>query len=441
MYSLRSRGIHTFLVTVGLLSSCSEGVAPIADGTGEPTLRAIATGLTPRPLSKLENMFADLERDVPGAAGFFVDDSGRLVVQVKGAQAGNAFRDHVATKLAAMPGLSRAVASRQTSIRAAKHAFSELRQARDQVIHASTRLVMSIDLDERSNAITIGVVDPLDSVVVRKELEAGGVASNILRFEKHAAISSASNTQARIRPVLGGHIFRYYFGVLGQFNFCTMGYNAAYQYSVSGYISNSHCTHTPYGTVHSFDGYQNTTNAANAFAYEYVDPQYFTGGFCVSGWACRWADVAFFAFKGGVTHNFNRISRPSGPVGINAPGSRNVSGSLVVAGAFPTSIVGEELHKLGATTGWTRGVITATCVDEPTDLYRDGYQVRIICTDRSTIHVDLGDSGSPVFKWYNTSDSSIYMYGLIWGRDATGGAAISESFSISQDLPSTSFYF
>ena len=74
---------------------------------------------------------------------------------------------------------------------------------------------------------------------------------------------------------------------------------------------------------------------------------------------------------------------------------------------------GEEVNKAGISTGWTNGVVTATCKDI------EVYVIPLVagqvykCQDEANYGRAKGDSGSPVFSfYYGFAD----LKGIHWGR-------------------------
>ena len=72
------------------------------------------------------------------------------------------------------------------------------------------------------------------------------------------------------------------------------------------------------------------------------------------------------------------------------------------------------MDKVGRKTGWTSGIVSATCVDLPAaeDYYwRD-------CTYQADYWSDEGDSGAPVFSWPGTGND-VTLVGIHWGNSAS----------------------
>lgn len=98
--------------------------------------------------------------------------------------------------------------------------------------------------------------------------------------------------------------------------------------------------------------------------------------------------------------------------------------------------VGQRVDKVGATTGWTYGNITATCVDhEP-----DGNSV-MRCAYEADYAADHGDSGGPVFVITDWQASRVTLAGIHSGRDdwafGSGNARFAKLARIKSDLGGT----
>lgn len=76
---------------------------------------------------------------------------------------------------------------------------------------------------------------------------------------------------------------------------------------------------------------------------------------------------------------------------------------------FPS--LGMEVHKIGKTTGWTKGEVTATCKDT----YSKVDSIGRLCSYVTDYSSDFGDSGSPVFSW-DGSSFTIELVGIHWGH-------------------------
>jgi hypothetical protein len=102
------------------------------------------------------------------------------------------------------------------------------------------------------------------------------------------------------------------------------------------------------------------------------------------------------------------------------------NGSLTVTGAFTISsqdntttrfAIGTTVNKVGRTTGWTQGNVTATCVNTNVS----GTNITQLCqtfvqNPGGAVVVGAGDSGSNVF----TGTSNVQLVGILWGGNSNG---------------------
>jgi hypothetical protein len=77
----------------------------------------------------------------------------------------------------------------------------------------------------------------------------------------------------------------------------------------------------------------------------------------------------------------------------------------------PYPMGGETLHRVGSASGWTYGTVVDTCRDIP-GLESD---VKMLCQDLIDYGSAGGDSGAPVFFWYEGT-GGVDLYGVHWGR-------------------------
>lgn len=99
------------------------------------------------------------------------------------------------------------------------------------------------------------------------------------------------------------------------------------------------------------------------------------------------------------------------------------------------TVVGTELHKIGATSAWTYGYITGSCVDKWTGAYSDGVELWMVCNTITDIWSEGGDSGSPVFYWPWRDQDYVHFEGILWGGPANDfhETWFSRCYNISKD--------
>ena len=112
------------------------------------------------------------------------------------------------------------------------------------------------------------------------------------------------------------------------------------------------------------------------------------------------------------------------------PGSAAVDtvAGQVVNDSFPSALaVGQELDKIGRTTGQTYGPVTHTCVDSNVD----GTNITQICQYVVAAGSAHGDSGGPVFMRHGTT-GDVDAIGILWG----GSGVADFVFSLLWDVQS-----
>jgi hypothetical protein len=270
--------------------------------------------------------------------------------------------------------------------------------------------VMMLDIDDRTNQMTIGLNDTGAEQELAEHLAGMGIPPEGWRMQHMDGVAPESSVADRHRPVTGGQQIQIGSATGG---FCTYGLTAT-RNGVNGFITNSHCTRTQ-GGVESTRYAQPTfaTDDANTIATEAADPSYFTGGICPANTRCRYSDSAFA----------QRTSTGSRSVVRNDIGSLAWDGSSRFYVANERSpFVGLALRKVGRTTGHTVGQVEATCAD----FRQTNTNILMLCQADATYASAGGDSGSPIFRTTGCtvggqSDVCADVYGLHWG----GGGAFS----------------
>lgn len=170
-----------------------------------------------------------------------------------------------------------------------------------------------------------------------------------------------------------------------------------------GFVTNSHCL--PPQLINSGDYvYQPYAAAEHFVAFEFVDPP----GWSCGGYTCRYSDAAWmWHYQGGVQHG--TITQTLG-----------WSGSKTISSTHPRFYIwgstsgpqGTQVDKVGRTTGWTMGLISAVCVDQ---VAPSG--IKLVCQDKATYSASGGDSGAPVFYWWwFYGVDTVELMGIHWGR-------------------------
>jgi hypothetical protein len=267
------------------------------------------------------------------------------------------------------------------------------------------------DHDEINNRLVFGVEHGAASRGVSTALSRLGIPNSAYAIEVVEPIHMAATLRNRWRPTRGGIQIHF-----GQF-LCTLGFNAD-DGSQRSFITNSHCTNKQ-GGVQSTQYFQPTSTVdPTVIATEVEDPGYFRGGACPQGRKCRFSDSSRARYSSGVASTRGAIARTSGPNN----GSLEVTGAFTVTSQDNTTTsfpLGSTVNKVGRTTGWTQGNVTATCVHTNVS----GTNITQLCQTfvkdpGGDVVVGGGDSGSNVFR--TLSGSNVQLVGILWGGNSSG---------------------
>lgn len=369
-------------------AACSDGTAPT--NTTETPTPALQGVQAPDP--------ATLVRTIPGFGGFFLDQGVPTVYLTDLAQRPAAER--------ALGGFAAANGFAAAQIRTlqGRYAYPDLDRWSQQVSDDAFMIagVVYTDLDEAANRVTIGVEHAAAADSVRGLAAQLGIPAEALQVRLTEPIQFAATLRDQVRPVVAGL----------QINFgnyiCSIGFNAT-SGGQSSFVTASHCTNRQGGTEGTLY-YQNLASTANSFiGTEVDDPVYLRGGACPKGRKCRYSDAARAAYASGVTFTLGGIASTSGPNN----GSVTITGTRSITGEG-SALVGSVANKIGRTTGWTQGTVSATCVNTGVQ----GTNIVQLCQTFVDAGVGGGDSGSDVFA--NAGTSSATLLGILWGGNSSG---------------------
>ena len=411
------------LASLAVLSSagCRYTVEPTADDStaaSQEVAKAVATDERPG-----EVPLHEMARRHAGFAGFFFED-GIPVVLITDIEQADLARDAFASTQDQFFDRSLGVIG-AVEVRPAKYTFAQLAEWRDALAERVFRIdgVVSLDLDERGNRIDVGLADQGSGERVRAQFTALGLpedaAQTQIRGRFKLDVPTPSNAAAvrwrsddgtvndTIRPVVGGLVL-WRPGLVVP---CTLGFNFMFDTSTTMYaLTASHCT----PDLWEFDGedfFQPGSGAANLIGAEAIDPDPDSCG----AYRCRKSDAA--AIEYGISdHLFGHVVRTT---------SRHpTQGSVTIDTSKPRMRIkyealawtGWTVDKIGRSTGWTYGTVEKTCEDVILDLLIHK------CQTIATYGHEVGDSGSPVFIW---QDSTVQLVGVHAGHDGEDMAMFS----------------
>lgn len=354
----------------------------------------------------IDDLFAEVARQVPGFGGLFYDESGQLTMHLMESRSDEQMTLAAASTKAALTALlqndPRMTEAGEIRVIPGQYDFLQLKEWSDRMNAAILGVpgVLLTDIDERANRLRIGIQDQAVQSVVQEHLAQLGIPREAVIIEVTEPIKAATTLRDKQPTLVGGLQIQY--GSKG----CTLGF-IANRSGVKGIVTNSHCTSIQGGVENTVYYHPSGSGSTNRIGIETVDPPYSpgTGGVCPSGRRCRYSDTAFVKIPHpsgpSVKANVGFIARTTGLGKVDID-SNNPQYRIVREVAFP--LVGEVLNKVGRTTGWTQGVVSATCYNIPVlDPNSAPTDITLICQDSVNAGQAGGDSGSPVFKFTNSS--------------------------------------
>lgn len=404
------------VLLIGLAAACSD--APM-DGAKADLGSQSAQWSN---LIGIERDFARLADTVPEFAGFYYDATGTLVIRLVDAPP-----DALGKVISHLQRQGRRV--QPHVVRSALYRFSELVNWRQAIRRALPLGVHSLDLDEVANRLQFGVPDLALAPQVQAAAAQLGIPSNAIDIVRSPTPALRATLRDKHRPVRGGVHITWENGTA-----CTLTISGLSPSADKGDFTASHCSQI-YAGMDGGDGtlFFQPSGLLNWIGGEGNDPTPFSGGSCAAGRVCRNADILFISATTDAWHGGNTIFKPTGAPVAGGPGSITIAGTFTVTSG-PPAAVGDSLQKVGRTSGWTKGAISATCVDKFTGVMKAGQQLWILCNDVSSVWSEGGDSGSPMIR---PSGSNVQLLGILWGGPANNFNETwhSPCANIAQDLP------
>jgi hypothetical protein len=392
--------IPTAVLGLMLMAACDSSDQPAAP---DPTVTPRLITAQQAALSSDNEYARAAQNEVPGFAGYYLQEDGTPVVRLVDQSQRAAAQRYLAPQFAAAARRGHRSASapvQQPIFKAATYDFAQLNAWSEALVPMLRRSgVYLIDVDEVQNQVLVGVADGAAMAAVRSKAARLGIPEDALRFQTQAAPRVRALVRDRFTTFVGGIQIAF-----GQY-LCTAGFNAKrVSNGANVFVTNSHCTTNQYAS----DGvtiYQNTILAGNAVGNEVADRALYA---CVAGVAaCRKSDAVYISHNGTRTIGQGGIARTNWATG--AAGGLTTIGEFDIIGRYTGTLpVGSYLDKTGRTSGSTYGLVTNSCVTIG----------ELRCQDISKVWSEGGDSGSPVYVYIGgagAAENDVQLHGVMWG--------------------------
>jgi hypothetical protein len=349
----------------------------------------------------VNDLFSEVAKETPAFGGMFYDEEGNLNIYLL--DIGQRGRAQAA--IAAVFGAER-IPKDAIRVLPARYSFADLRAWQDQAFSLfAIPGVLSTGIEHKTNMLRVGVQDLQLSDEVRLALRNLGIPQEAVRIEQTDPSVLQPTLRQRVRPVKGGLNI--------DANNCTLGFNA-WHVGLEGFTTASHCT-ANMGVVDGESFYQTAIMENDFVGVEAGDPPFFTCGDPYFGEPCRYSDVAFAQYGIDVDFSVGFIEKTQVVNTPQIPESVNIVGDFQITAARD-ALEGEVVNKVGRSSGWTQGVVTAICVDADMGTYI------MLCQTEADYESAGGDSGSPVFLIPSPSSDNVTLVGSHWGGRGDAGA-------------------
>jgi hypothetical protein len=375
----------------------------------------------------IDDELADIAREVPGFGGVYFDASGNAVARL----------DMPAKVGVLEPVLLRFLSRHGRSNIRIRYApsefdFDQLTQWRALLTHATIPQLTLTDIDERTDKLHIGVATKEAVVTARQAARDAGIPSGALTIDVIPPTVVNRSITTIQRPMVGG------LSIGTSTGSCTLGYIVVwsdwvtliedYQRRPRYLLTNSHCTDA-FGASTSQRLGQPTTG--QPIATEVSDPPLFSNSEnsrCPSDRSCRWSDAALFAID-------DTVSNAPGEIANVAYAQFDYTTTRLI-GEWWSPFVGDSVQKVGAQSGMSAGRVTTSCVDLPQFQTRNGVLEdtgrTMLCQYQANIHSESGDSGGPIYGFYNGKHVAL---GILWGAQGLSSTSFSDFSWVWNEVP------
>jgi hypothetical protein len=280
------------------------------------------------------------------------------------------------------------------------------------------------DFEETSGRLRFGIEHERAEPAVRQTLARLGIQASAYDVEVTEPIHFVASLQDQWDPTEGGVQIGF------QGFVCTLGFNAD-DGSERSLVTASHCSRRQGATDGTAYYQASRFGDGSAVATEVEDAKFFRGGDCPRGRKCRYSDATRALYAAGAASTRGAIAKTAGP----NDGSIDVTGSFAVTAQDNVTTdfaVGTTVNKIGRTTGWTQGNVTASCVDVNVFASNITLLCQTFVRDPGEAQVvGGGDSGAGVFRI--TGGNNVDLIGLLWGGNESNTEFIFSPLKLIRD--------
>lgn len=384
-------------------------------------------------MQRANRHFLHLAEKIPEFGGIYLEEKAtRLVIRVTEpdkidkANARQITRSYLSAEApaagSAVPG---GVNAMEIILQDASFTFSELYEWRNKLNGSVFRIegVTSIGLSQKNNKIRIGIEereykDRVYELIGEHDVPEEAVMVSVTGPYTHLSGHALRDMH---RPLVGGLQNIGYENGSPLHGGCTYSFNAYWQ-NDRHWLTNSHCTREMWSVNSSDQYYQSSDNdGSSAFiGYEVYDPQTWSCPGYINR-DCRYSDAALLELPTDQAWDYGEIARTeSGSAPGQGRGSidfHSEDDRFVIVDERENFFEGMAVSKMGRTSGWTFGEITATC----TNVEQAGTTNIIVCQALTNFHVEAGDSGAPVFTVSQDPPTEVTLNGILWGGSTEEG--------------------
>lgn len=388
----------------------------------------LAAGGPPGPEPTLDEEFAAVALEEPAFAGAYIEQG---VVQI--ALTNPSRSEHARAALERQLGRERrdALRGRPHAAVRAQFGWGELFAWSSAIQNVfSFPAVRTVDIDEKRNRIVVGV----DDLSVVPQLEAFLLSVNVplaaVAFEQDAGFVETATLSTWLRPAPGGAQIAWSISA-STYGLCTLGFGVRDASGNVAFVTNGHCADNGLGSTAGGEAmFQPLVGSGYSIGSEWVDPaaRLDLPG-CPGSYPCRASDSMLVLPSDAV--QLGAIARPTAIGSLTIDAARPVFTIKGERGGSP--LAGEDLHRVGRTSGWQHGTVSSTCMN----LVPGGRSYMLLCQSSFLAYSDHGDSGSPVFSFPDPASwgDGVILRGIQWGGSSDNTLVVySPLANVEQDL-------